>query len=98
MTRTLKPSTLIRNNMLSFVADNGLCDLDYTAIDGTHYHVLGATKWHYGQITLTHLELGTWIADYNKSDNLGTPKQVVQLPDGGWVGINHPLAKEYKLV
>lgn len=86
-TKTLKIETQIKNIMLSFVAEHGLTNNDLT-LDGISFHVLGATRFHYGQIKITHPEHGVWIADYAKSGKLGTPKQIKQTLTGAWVLAN----------
>lgn len=91
--KTIKIETQIKKIMLAFVQENGLIKIDIT-INGIEYSVLAPTRWHYGQITITHPEHGTWIADYTKSGNLGIPKHCIQLETGGWVPVSHPLVQK----
>lgn len=85
MTRTLKIETQIKDMMKLFVAAHGLKNIDVTDATGIRYFVLGATRFHYGQIKIFHPEHGVWIADYAKSGNLGTPKRLMQISTGAYV-------------
>lgn len=83
-TKVLKIETQIKNIMLSFVSEHGFTNHNLTLND-IHFFVLGATRFHYGQIKITHPEHGVWMADYAKSGKLGTPKRLKQLSTGAWV-------------
>ena len=84
MARTIKIETQIKNMMKSFVAEHGLNNIDVTE-SGTRYFVLGATRFHFGQIKIFHPEHGVWIADCAESGKLGTPKRLMQISTGAYV-------------